>query len=87
MLNQSVLLKDINDNATAQKALARALLDASTFPYYLHLLDKVNGSAHFDVKTSKAEAITDILRRELSGYLVPRLVREQAGAPYKLPVL
>lgn len=87
LLNQTVLLRDINDTAQAQIDLSHTLLKAGVLPYYLHLLDKVQGSAHFEVKASHALAIMETLRRQLSGYLVPRLVKEQAGAPYKLPVL
>lgn len=87
MLNQSVLLKGVNDSAPAQSNLAQALYQAGVLPYYLHLLDRVKGSAHFEVNSTQAQVIMEQLRLQLSGYLVPRLVREQAGAPYKLPVL
>jgi len=62
-------------------------LDAGVMPYYLHLLDRVAGSDRYEVGETDARHLVEQLRRELSGYLVPRLVREIAGAPYKLPVL
>jgi L-lysine 2,3-aminomutase len=86
LLNQSVLLRGVNDTAGALAGLSEALFDAGVLPYYLHLLDRVAGAAHFDVGEAEARALMDALRARLPGYLVPRLVREVAGAPYKLPV-
>ena len=87
LLNQTVLLAGINDSFKAQRDLARRAFDAGVMPYYLHLLDRVRGADRFDVEPARALEIIDRLRRELSGYLVPRLVREKAGEPYKLPVM
>lgn len=85
LLNQSVLLKGVNDSADALCDLSEALFRAGVLPYYLHLLDKVAGAAHFDVDEAAAAAIMQTVCARLPGYLVPRLVRERAGAPYKLP--
>ena len=62
------------------------LFDAGILPYYLHLLDQVQGAAHFDVPEQEARLLYQKLRRCLPGYLVPRMVREEAGAAAKLPV-
>jgi L-lysine 2,3-aminomutase len=62
------------------------LFDAHILPYYLHQLDKVSGAAHFAVSDQMAIELIAILRRQLPGYLLPRLVREQAGEPSKLPL-
>jgi EF-P beta-lysylation protein EpmB len=86
LLNQSVLLRTVNDSEQQLADLSTALIDCSVFPYYLHLLDRVRGSAHFDLEGTKAARIMDRLRARLPGYLVPRLVRETAGQPYKVPV-
>jgi EF-P beta-lysylation protein EpmB len=83
LLNQSVLLKGVNDSAEALADLSESLFAQGVLPYYLHLLDKVRGAAHFDVSEAEALALHEALRRRLPGYLVPRLVREEAGAPYK----
>jgi len=83
LLNQSVLLRGVNDDARRLAELSEALFECDVLPYYLHLLDKVSGAAHFDVDESAATRILDRLRRLLPGYLVPRLVREIAGEPYK----
>jgi len=85
LLNQSVLLAGVNDDADALAALSERLFAAGVLPYYLHLLDRVQGAAHFDVEPSCAFAIMNALRVRLPGYLVPRLVRETAGAPSKIP--
>jgi L-lysine 2,3-aminomutase len=62
------------------------LFDAGVLPYYLHLPDRVRGTAHFDVEETRARELTGALAARLSGYLVPRLVREVPGAPGKTPV-
>ena len=79
LLNQSVLLKGINDNADRLESLSRALFSCGVLPYYLHLLDPVSGAAHFDVPVSRGTKLIEELRRRLPGYLVPRLVREEPG--------
>ena len=84
LLNQSVLLRGVNDNPDVLAALSERLFAARVLPYYLHLLDPVRGAAHFDVPEPEARRIMHDLSSRLPGYLVPRLVREQAGAPYKL---
>ena len=84
LLNQSVLLRGVNDSVDALAALSEALWECGVQPYYLHLLDKVRGAAHFDVPQEHAFTLYDQLRRRSSGYLVPRLVREEPGAPYKV---
>jgi EF-P beta-lysylation protein EpmB len=83
LLNQSVLLRGVNDSTAALEALSLALFEAGVLPYYLHLLDPVRGAAHFDVPVAEAQALHAALTARLPGYLVPRLVREVAGAPAK----
>ncbi|MFC4822222.1 EF-P beta-lysylation protein EpmB [Dokdonella ginsengisoli] len=86
VLNQAVLLRAVNDDADVLAALSERLFEAGVLPYYLHQLDRVAGAAHFEVPDDAALALVDALRARLPGYLVPRLVREVAGAPSKLPV-
>ncbi|MFM9067007.1 MAG: EF-P beta-lysylation protein EpmB [Planctomycetota bacterium] len=86
VLNQTVLLRGINDSAAALAALSRRLLDCKVLPYYLHQLDRVAGAAHFEVPVAQGLAIVAQLRTELPGYAVPRYVQEVPGAPSKLPV-
>ncbi len=83
LLNQSVLLAGINDDAATLIALSRALHAAAVLPYYLHMPDSVTGTAHFAVTQRTAAAIIDRLARELPGYLVPRLVQENPGEEAK----
>ena len=87
LLNQSVLLKNINDSDHVLVALSEALFDAGILPYYLHLLDPVEGAAHFDVAEEKAKEIYAKIMANLPGFLVPKLVREEAGAQNKTLVL
>jgi len=87
LLNQAVLLADINDSVETQLALCQRLFATGTLPYYLHLLDKVQGAAHFDVVESKAQMLLAQLCARLPGYMVPKLVREVAGESSKISVL
>jgi L-lysine 2,3-aminomutase len=86
LLNQSVLLAGINDSAEALSHLSLRLFEFGVLPYYLHQLDRVSGVAHFAVADASAIALISELNGRLPGYLVPRLVREVAGAVGKLPV-
>lgn len=86
VLNQAVLLRGVNDSVAAQEQLAMSLFDHGVLPYYLHQLDAVAGAAHFAVPDADAVALHDALRARLSGYLLPRLVRELPGDHSKTPV-
>ncbi len=86
LLNQTVLLRGVNDSAETLAELSEALFAAGVLPYYLNLLDPVAGAAHFDVPEAEAVSLMTALRACLPGYLVPRLVREVPGAPSKMPV-
>jgi KamA family protein len=87
LFNQSVLLRGVNDNADALARLSEVLFASGVIPYYLHLLDKVQGAAHFDVPEVEARSIMAELSKRLPGYLVPRLVRETPGQPGKVSVI
>jgi len=84
VLNQSVLLKGINDTAEILIQLSKRLFEIDVLPYYLHLLDKVSGSQHFDVAKTEALYLQKELLAALPGYLVPRFVTEEAGALSKI---
>jgi EF-P beta-lysylation protein EpmB len=79
LLNQSVLLSGVNDNAQTLAELSQALFSFGVLPYYLHVMDKVRGAAHFDMAFTKTQQIYQELQTLLPGYLVPRLVREEPG--------
>ncbi|OEF04352.1 EF-P beta-lysylation protein EpmB [Vibrio genomosp. F10] len=86
LLNQSVLLKGVNDSVEAQVSLSNHLFDAGILPYYLHVLDKVQGAAHFYVSDERAKKIMAALIEQVSGYLVPTLTREIGGRQSKTPL-
>jgi EF-P beta-lysylation protein EpmB len=86
LLNQSVLLAGVNDNADSLVDLSTTLFGAGVLPYYLHLLDHVRGASHFDVPEARGRELMRAIHARLPGYLVPRLVREEAGAAGKTPV-
>jgi len=83
LLNQSVLLKNINDNIAALSQLSEQLFSCGILPYYLHSLDKAKGTAHFNVDQKKAIQLHQLLQKRLSGYLVPKLVKEEPGRASK----
>jgi EF-P beta-lysylation protein EpmB len=86
LFNQSVLLQGVNDNASTLVQLSEQLFDQGIQPYYLHLFDAVQGAAHFDVSEQKAVAIVKEMMANLSGFLMPKLVREIAGEANKTPI-
>jgi len=86
LLNQTVLLRAVNDTGDTLAALSEKLFDCGVMPYYIHLLDRVKGTAHFEVSQSRAQTLIAELLVRLPGYLVPKLVCEKAGAPSKVPV-
>lgn len=87
LLNQSVLLKGVNDSVDALHSLCEAVFAGGILPYYLFVLDPVVGSAHFDISDSEAQRLFGELQTRLSGYLLPRLAREIPGKPSKTLLL
>lgn len=86
LLNQSVLLRGVNDRLAPLVELSNRLFGAGVLPYYLHQLDPVKGAAHFAVSDEEAKILSDQLRGELPGYLAPKLVREIPGESSKSPL-
>ncbi|MDH3407441.1 MAG: EF-P beta-lysylation protein EpmB, partial [Gammaproteobacteria bacterium] len=87
LLNQSVLLRGVNDKVETLVSLSESLFDAGVLPYYLHMLDRVQGAGHFEVTETVARSLMQELNHLLPGYLVPRLVREIPGMPGKVSVM
>ncbi|MDI1277868.1 EF-P beta-lysylation protein EpmB [Methylobacter sp.] len=87
LFNQSVLLRGVNDNAEVLGELSEQLFSHGITPYYLHLLDKATGTGHFEVSEAEALALMRQVQAALPGYLVPKLVKEQAGATSKQTIL
>jgi EF-P beta-lysylation protein EpmB len=83
LLNQSVLLKGVNDTEEAMLGLCQALTDAGIIPYYLNLLDLVEGAAHFSVSEQRGQELIRYVQERHSGYGVPRLIREEPGSKSK----
>ena len=86
-LNQSVLLQGVNDNEKTLLSLSEALTHGGIIPYYLHLLDPVEGSSHFYVTDEQAKTLINYLETQTAGYAVPKLVREIPGMSSKLRVV
>lgn len=86
LLNQSVLLKGINDQLETLENLSHSLFAQGVLPYYINQLDKVHGSAHFEVSNEEAIKLHNALRERLPGYLLPRLVKDISNTPYKTPL-
>ena len=83
-MNQSVLLKDVNDDFVIQKNLWKKATLAGITAYYLHQLDPVQGAMHFHVDVIHGQRLIEQLRSALPGYMVPQYVREVPHAPYKV---
>ena len=83
LFNQSVLLKGVNDSVHALVKLSETLFSYGIIPYYVHLLDPVAGASHFEVTEADARLLMGGMQKQLPGYLVPRLIREDVDAPYK----
>lgn len=83
VLNQSVLLRGVNDRPEVLLELCHALIDHGILPYYLHQLDLVQGAAHFSVSDAEALQLIRFLQENLPGFAVPRLAREEAGHLHK----
>ncbi len=86
LLNQSVMLAGINDSAITLAALSHKLYEANCLPYYLHRLDKIDGSKHFEVSLLKEQTVMRELLASLPGYLVPKFVTEQPHKKAKTPI-
>ncbi|AOY87027.1 EF-P beta-lysylation protein EpmB [Marinobacter salinus] len=86
LLNQSVILRGVNDDADVLEELSESLFDAGVLPYYLHSFDPVEGAHHYDVADGEARALVRELLVRLPGFLVPKLVREIPGRESKTPV-
>lgn len=87
VLNQTVLLKGVNDSVEALAELSERCIELGVVPYYLHQLDRVSGAAHFEVPVEQGQQLIQSLRERLPGYLVPRYVTEVAGEFSKRPLM
>lgn len=83
VLNQAVLLRGVNDSVEALVSLSESLINLGVIPYYLHQLDRVHGTAHFEVELVAGRTLIQELRKQLPGYAVPRFVQEIPGEPHK----
>ena len=86
LLNQSVLLRGVNDSVDALVNLSQRLIECDVIPYYLHQLDPVAGAAHFQVPIETGKQLITQARAQLPGYAVPRYVQEIAGEPNKVVI-
>lgn len=84
LLNQSVLLRGVNDDVEVLAALCERLVDSGVVPYYLHQLDKTQGAAHFEVTEAKGKELIKALAARLPGFAIPKYVREVAGEANKI---
>lgn len=87
LLNQSVLLRGINDTVEALTELSGRLTDAGVLPYYLHQLDRIRGAQHFEVPEEEGLALLAELKNQVPGYFVPRYVREIPGQASKTGII
>jgi lysine 2,3-aminomutase len=86
LLGQTVLLRGVNDEASALEALLRAMIRNRIKPYYLHSLDPAPGTARFQVPEDDGLALMAALRGRLPGHALPFFVRETPMGGGKKPV-
>ena len=86
VLNQTVLLRGVNDNIAILVELFRSLDKAGVLPYYLHHCDLVAGGGHFRLPLSEGRKLWQSLRGQLPGYLIPEYVLDLPGGKGKIPV-
>src|SRR6267143_1671740 len=84
--NQSVLLRNVNDDVTVMKALVQKLLICRVKPYYLYQCDLISGSAHLRASVAKGLEIMENLRGHTTGYAVPQYVIDAPNGGGKVPV-
>lgn len=87
VLNHTVLLRGVNDDADVLAELCEKLVDHGIFPYYLNQLDRVQGAAHFNVSETEGKALVVALAARLPGYAVPKYIKEIPGATGKTRIL
>lgn len=86
VLNQTVLLRGVNDQIDTLEALSVRLVETGIVPYYLHQLDRVRGAAHFEVPLARGRELIHELRLRLPGHAIPQYVQEVAGEGSKTPL-
>jgi len=84
--NQSVLLRDVNDDVVVMRALLQKLLMCRVRPYYLYQCDLISGSAHLRTSVRKGLEIMEALRGHTTGYALPQYVIDAPGGGGKVPV-
>lgn len=86
LVGQTVLLKDINDNAEVLADLFRTMVEARIMPYYLHHPDLAPGTSHFRVPIETGQALMRQLRGRISGLAIPTYILDIPGGYGKVPV-
>jgi lysine 2,3-aminomutase len=84
--NQSVLLRNVNDDPEVMKAQVQKLLMCRVRPYYIYQCDLIAGSAHLRSSVRKGLEIMQALRGHTTGYAVPTYVIDAPGGGGKVPV-
>src|ERR1051325_35672 len=84
--NQSVLLRNVNDDAQVMKAHVQKLLMCRVKPYYLYQCDLISGSAHLRASVQRGLEIMENLRGHTTGYAVPQYVIDAPGGGGKVPI-
>ena len=84
LLNQTVLLRGVNNSVEVLARLSERLVEVGVVPYYLHQLDRVTGAVHYEVPVDEGRVIVKELRNLLPGYMVPTYVQEIPGERCKV---
>jgi lysine 2,3-aminomutase len=85
-MNQTVLLRGINDDAATLERLFRGLVRWRVRPYYLLQADLVSGTAHFRTPLETGRMLMQRLQERLTGIALPKLVLDAPGGMGKVPL-
>lgn len=86
VLNQTVLLRGVNDEASVLERLFRGLVAIRVRPYYLLQADPVRGTSHLRTPLSKGLALMEALQGRVSGIALPKLIVDTPGGRGKVPL-
>jgi lysine 2,3-aminomutase len=85
-MNQTVLLRGVNDSAETLETLFRGLVRARVRPYYLLQMDPVSGTGHLRTPLRRGIELMSELQGRISGIALPKLIVDTPGGRGKVPI-
>jgi lysine 2,3-aminomutase len=85
VMNQTVLLRGVNDDLATLESLFRALVRERVRPYYLLQMDPVRGTGHLRTPLAQGRELIGQLQGKLSGIALPKFIVDTPGGFGKVP--